>query len=108
MTKVLIDEDEAEQIARQKHRQRVRYLRYAWAAMSEAEESVNDPLRYLLEGTYHNGEMYVPVHIEGSDLEECVQKLKDADPNFGVDKISFIGGWVCPDYDVTAQVRSLV
>ncbi len=108
MTTVLIDDDEAEQIARQKHRQRVRYFRYAWAAISEAEESVDDPLRYLLEGTYHNGEMDVPVHIEGSDLEELVQKLKDADPNFGLDRSSFTGGWVCPDYDVTAQVRSLV
>ena len=104
----MIVEDGAEQIARQKHRQRLRYLRYAWAAMAEAEESVNDPLRYLLEGTYHNGEMYVPVYIEGSDLEECVQKLKDADPNFGEGKLSFTGGWVCPDYDVTRQVRSLV
>ena len=93
-----------------------RRKRHKWVSYYHAmgDQARNDLMNfdtinyYLLEGTYHNGEMYVPVHIEGSDLEECVQKLKDADPNFGVDKMAFTGGWVCPDYDVTAQVRSLV
>jgi len=108
MTTVLIDDDEAEQIARQKHRKRVRYFRYAFAQAKEALGDTSEPFYYLLEGLYHNGETVVPVQMAGSSLEECVQKLKDADPNFGLGELTFTGGWVCPDYDVTAQVRSLV
>ena len=63
---------------------------------------------YILDGSYHNGVVDVPVQMIGSSLEECVGKLKDADPNFGLHEMSFNGGWVCADYSVTRQVRSLV
>ena len=93
---------------KEKRERRRRSMGRLFAFANGAIQGIRGTNYYILDGSYHNGEMYVPVHIEGSDLEECVQKLKDADPNFGVDKISFVGGWVCPDYDVTRQVRSLV
>jgi len=105
--KILNGDDEEEKAAR-RHAKRLRYLSYAYAQVREAIDEINAPLLYLLEGVYHNGETVVPVDITGSSLEDCVRKLKDADPTFGRDEISFTGGWVCPEYDVTKQVRKLV
>lgn len=93
-----------------------RRKRNKWVSMYHAMgDQARDDLRdfdtvnyYLLEGLYHNGETVVPVQMAGSSLEECVQKLKDADPNFGLGELTFTGGWVCADYDVTRQVRELV
>ena len=105
--KILNGDDEEEKAARH-HEKRLRYARYAFAQVKEAIDEIGMPLHYLLEGVYYNGETPVSVEVSGSSLEDCVRKLKDADPTFGRDEISFTGGWVCPEYDVTKQVRKLV
>jgi len=104
----LLNEDDEEEKAARHHAKRLRYARYAFAQVKEAIDEINLPICYLLEGVYYNGEIPVSVEITGSSLEDCVRKLKDADPTFGRDEISFTGGWVCPEYDVTKQVRKLV
>jgi len=79
-----------------------------WATIGRFPNDVETGFWYVLEGTYHNGITAVPVDIAGSSLEQCVENLKNSDPNFGLSAMAFTGGWVCADYDVTAQVRSLV
>jgi hypothetical protein len=79
-----------------------------WATIGRFPRDAETGFWYVLEGTYHNGITAVPVDIAGSSLEQCVKSLKSSDPNFGLSAMAFTGGWVCADYDVTAQVRSLV
>jgi len=98
-------EKDEEKEKRERHRRSMGRL---FAFANGAILGIRGTNYYILDGSYHNGVMDVPVQMIGSSLEECVGKLKDADPNFGVDKISFTGGWVCAEYDVTKQVRSLV
>ena len=93
---------------KEKRERRRRSMGRLFAFANGAIQGIRGTNYYILDGSYHNGVMDVPVQMIGSSLEDCVGKLKDADPNFGVDKISFIGGWVCAEYDVTRQVRSLV
>ena len=93
---------------KEKRERRRRSMGRLFAFANSAILGIRGTNYYILDGSYHNGVMDVPVQMIGSSLEECVGKLKDADPNFGVDKISFTGGWVCAEYDVTKQVRSLV
>ena len=101
-----VDEDEEKKVAR--HSKRLRFLRYAYAQVAEAFGNADEPFYYFLDGEYSNGVRGVPVQISGDSLEDCVGKLKKSDPNFGLYKMTFSGGWVCADYDVTATVRSLV
>src|SRR5210317_666699 len=98
-SRILIEDDEQEKSARQ-HSFRTKYLRYSFA---------QEPFRYVLDGAYHNGVTLIPVEIVGNSLEDCVEKLKQSDPDFYLSPtLSLTGGWVCADYDVTANVRSLV
>lgn len=108
MTAKILNGDDEEEKVTYRHAKRLRYLSYAYAQVKEAIDEISAPLYYLLEGVYYNGETPVSVEVSGSSLEDCVRKLKDADPTFGRDEISFTGGWVCPEYDVTKQVRKLV
>lgn len=101
-----VDEEEEKKVLR--HSRRLRFLRYAYAQVAEAFGNVDEPFYYLLDGVYHNGIRDVPVQISGSSLEDCVSRLKLANPTLGLDRMSFTGGWVCADYDVTKQVYSLV
>ena len=100
------NEDEVE-----RERRRKKWVRWYHTLGNKIMQEVRDldvTNYYILDGVYHNGVKTVPVQMIGSSLEECVGKLKDADPNFGLHEMSFTGGWVCADYSVTTQVRSLV
>jgi len=93
-----------------------RRKRHKWVSYYHAvgDQARNDMMNfdsinyYVLDGMYHNGVTVVPVKIVGHSLADCVQKLKQSDPHFGVADMALTGGWVCPDYDVTRQVRELV
>lgn len=106
MVKNNVDEDEEKKVLH--HNKRLRYLRYAYAQVAEAFGDLDKPFYYFLDGEYSNGVSGVPVQMSGDSLEDCVGKLKKSDPNFGLYRMTFSGGWVCADYDVTATVRSLV
>ena len=93
---------------KEKRERRRRSMGRLFAFANNAIQDVRGTMYYILDGTYHNGVVDVPVQMIGSSLEECVGKLKDADPNFGLHEMSFNGGWVSADYGVTTQVRSLV
>lgn len=107
-TNIFIEDDEQDKSVR-RHSSRTRYLRYSFAQNREALEDAQKPFYYVLDGAYHNGVTLIPVEIVGNGLEDCVEKLKQSDPDFYLSlTLSLTGGWVCADYDVTAQVRSLV
>jgi hypothetical protein len=107
-SRILIEDDEQDKSVRQ-HSFRTKYLRYSFAQDREALEDAQEPFRYILDGAYHNGVTLIPVEIVGDSLEDCVEKLRQSDPDFYLSPtLSLTGGWVCADYDVTAQVRSLV
>ena len=107
-SKILIEDDEQNKSVRQ-HSFRTRYLRYSFAQDREALEDAQEPFRYVLDGAYHNGVTLIPVEIVGDSLYDCVEKLRQSDPDFYLSPtLSLTGGWVCADYDVTAKVRSLV
>jgi hypothetical protein len=93
---------------KEKRERRRRSMGRLFAFANGAIQGIRGTNYYILDGSYHNGVVDVPVQMIGSSLEECVGKLKDADPNFGLHEMSFTGGWVSADYGVTAQVRSLV
>ena len=106
--KIFIQDDEQVKPVRQ-HSFRTRYLRYSFAQDREALEDAREPFRYVLDGAYHNGVTLIPVEIVGDSLDDCVEKLRQSDPDFYLSPtLSLTGGWVCADYDVTAKVRSLV
>ena len=46
--------------------------------------------------------------MSGKSLSDIVSAIQQSDPNFGLYDMSFDGGWFVADYNVTAQVRSLI
>tara|TARA_R110000803_G_scaffold91417_1_gene158798 strand:+ start:32 stop:364 length:333 start_codon:yes stop_codon:yes gene_type:complete len=107
-SKILIEGDEQDKSVR-RHSFRTRYLRYSFMQNKEAFEEAQKPFSYVLDGAYHNGVTLIPVEIVGDGLEDCVEKLKQSDPDFYLSPtLSLTGGWVCADYDVTVKVRSLM
>jgi len=80
-------------------------LKFAYASVHEAARSVNE---YVLEGTYFDGNDTKTVEMSGESLSDIVSKIQQSDPNFGLYDMSFDGGWFVADYNVTAQVRSLI
>ena len=80
-------------------------LRFAYAAERAASRTVNE---YVLEGTYFDGSDTKTVEMSGESLADIVSAIKQSDPNFGLYNISFNGGWFVADYNVTAEVRSLI
>lgn len=100
------DDDEVERELRRK-----KWVRWYHTLGNKIMQEVRDldvSNYYILDGMYHNGVTAVPVQMIGCDLHDCVSKLKKADPNFGLHEMSFTGGWVCADYDVTRQVRDVI
>jgi len=63
---------------------------------------------YVLEGMYFDGDRTKGVSMSGESLGDVVLQLKNSDPNFGLYTMSFDGGWFVADYNVTAEVRSLI
>lgn len=80
-------------------------IKFAYAAMRDAARTVNE---YVLEGTYFDGSDTKTVEMSGESLADIVSAIKQSDPNFGLYNISFNGGWFVADYNVTAEVRSLI
>jgi len=80
-------------------------LKFAHAAVREAFRSVNE---YVLEGTYFDGDDTKTIEMSGESLSDIVSAIQQSDPNFGLYDMSFDGGWFVADYNVTAQVRSLI
>ena len=78
---------------------------YAYAQVAQAVKMVDE---YVLEGTYFDGSNTKTVEMSGESLADIVSAIKQSDPNFGLYDISFNGGWFVADYNVTAQVRSLI
>ena len=76
-----------------------------YAAVREAARSVDE---YVLKGTYFDGNDTKTVEMSGESLSDIVLKIQQSDPNFGLYDMSFDGGWFVADYNVTAQVRSLI
>jgi len=79
--------------------------KFAYAAVRDAARSVNE---YVLEGTYFDGNDTKTIEMSGESLSDIVSKIQQSDPNFGLYDMSFDGGWFVADYNVTAQVRSLI
>ena len=80
-------------------------IKFAYAAMRDAARTVNE---YVLEGTYFDGSDTKTVEMSGESLADIVSAIKQSDPNFGLYDMSFNGGWFVADYNVTAEVRSLI
>ena len=80
-------------------------IKFAYAAMRDAARTVNE---YVLEGTYFDGSDTKTVEMSGESLADIVSAIKQSDPNFGLYDMSFDGGWFVADYNVTAEVRSLI
>lgn len=78
---------------------------YAISQVAEAERMVDE---YVLEGMYFDGDHTKGVSMSGESLDDVVLQLKKSDPNFGLYTMSFDGGWFVADYNVTAEVRSLI
>ena len=79
--------------------------KFAYAAVREAARSVNE---YVLEATYFDANDTKTVEMSGESLSDIVSAIQQSDPNFGLYDMSFDGGWFVADYNVTAQVRSLI
>lgn len=80
-------------------------LKFAYASVHEAARSVNE---YVLEGTYFDGSDTKTIEMSGESLSDIVSAIQQSDPNFGLYDMSLNGGWFVADYNVTAQVRSLI
>ena len=78
---------------------------YAYAQVAQAVKMVDE---YVLEGTYFDGSDTKTVEMSGESLADIVSAIKQSDPNFGLYDMSFNGGWFVADYNVTAEVRSLI
>jgi len=78
---------------------------YAYAQVAQAAKMRDE---YVLEGTYFDGNDTKTVEMSGESLSDIVSEIQQSDPNFGLYDMSFDGGWFVADYNVTAQVRSLI
>jgi hypothetical protein len=78
----------------------------AWASVNDAEKDF--VIHYLIEGLFNDGTVTHSIQISGSDLQDCVQQLTNTYPNFAEGEISFTGGWLCTDYDVTHKIKDLL
>ena len=83
-----------------------RYLASAWASVKDAEKDF--VIHYLIEGLFNDGTVTHSIQMSGSDLQDCVRKLTNTYPNFAEGEISFTGGWLCTDYDVTHKIKDLL
>jgi len=84
---------------------RINAQKFAYAAVRDAARSVDE---YVLKGTYFDGDDTKTVEMSGESLSDIVSAIQQSDPNFGLYDMSFDGGWFVADYNVTAQVRSLI
>jgi len=80
-------------------------VKSAYASVREASKLMNE---YILEGKYFDGTDTKYVEMSGESLSDIVSKIRQSDPNFGLYDMSFDGGWFVADYNVTAEVRSLI
>lgn len=77
-------------------------------AHAQVAESVKMKDEYVLQGTYFDGNDTKTIEMSGESLSDIVSKIQQSNPNFGLYDMSFDGGWFVADYNVTAQVRSLI
>ena len=78
---------------------------YAYTQVAQAAKMRDE---YVLKGTYFDGNDTKTVEMSGESLSDIVSEIQQSDPNFGLYDMSFDGGWFVADYNVTAQVRSLI